>query len=150
MPHALITGASLGLGRALAEELARDGWSLLVDARDATDLAAATERLHGAPEVVARPGDVTDPAHRRELAEVVERWGQLDLLVHNASTLPASPQPPLAQLRTRLHAQAAPGEDLAHLPRPEQVAPGLAAVLTGQSPSGRHRLADLVAAGGGA
>jgi NAD(P)-dependent dehydrogenase (short-subunit alcohol dehydrogenase family) len=92
MPTALITGASEGLGRALARELADLGWSLVVDARRAEPLAGA---IRGLADVVAVPGDVTDPGHRSELAAAVARVGRLDLLVNNASRLGPSPQPPL-------------------------------------------------------
>ncbi len=70
MPTILITGASRGLGRAAAHALARRGWSLIVDARRADDLAEATR---GLADVVAVPGDVTDPGHRARLAEAVGR-----------------------------------------------------------------------------
>ena len=83
MSVALITGASAGLGRALAHALAAEGWRVVVDARDAGRLAAATD----APGLVAVPGDVTDEWHRGALADAVEREGRLDLLVHNASLL---------------------------------------------------------------
>ena len=52
MPVALITGASRGLGRALAHTLARRGWSLIVDARRADDLADA---MRGIGDVVRFP-----------------------------------------------------------------------------------------------
>ena len=90
MPIALITGASRGLGRAAAHALTRRGWSLIVDARRADDLAGA---LHGRADVVTIPGDVTDPAHRADLAAAVGRAGGLDALVNNASRLGPSPQP---------------------------------------------------------
>ena len=90
-PVALITGASRGLGRALAEALADRGWRLVVDARDTLDLAQALPRA-----VVVR-GDVTDPAHRAALAAAVNVHGRLDLLVNNASDLGPSPLPALAR-----------------------------------------------------
>lgn len=93
-PTALITGASRGLGRALAAELARRGWRVVVDARDADRLAAAVAGFPGW--VTAVPGDVADPAHRRALADAV--GGRLDLLVNNASDLGPSPLPRLADL----------------------------------------------------
>ena len=70
MPVALITGASRGLGLALARSLADDGWSLVVDARHAAalDAAAADLRAHGATEVVALVGSVTDAAHPQSTA----------------------------------------------------------------------------------
>jgi NAD(P)-dependent dehydrogenase (short-subunit alcohol dehydrogenase family) len=48
--------------------------------------------------VVAVPGDVTDARHRARLVDAVAATGRLDLLVHNASTIGASPQPRLADL----------------------------------------------------
>jgi NAD(P)-dependent dehydrogenase (short-subunit alcohol dehydrogenase family) len=93
MPTALITGGSKGFGLAVTHALAERGWSLVVDARRADELRAATA---GLPRVVAIPGDVTDPDHRRELAAAIRPAGRLDLLVSNASTLGVSPLPQLA------------------------------------------------------
>ena len=95
-PHvALITGGSRGLGLALARELSRRGWHVIVDARDRERLAAAVEAMP-AGSVTPVPGDVADPAHRRALADAVSEAGGLDLLVNNASILGPSPQPRLA------------------------------------------------------
>ncbi|HEY2192908.1 MAG TPA: SDR family NAD(P)-dependent oxidoreductase [Actinomycetospora sp.] len=222
VPTALVTGASRGLGRALTDQLVRDGWRVVVDARHAADLT------FDAPAVTAVPGDVTDPAHRRRLVEVVDGLGGLDLLVNNASLLGPSPQPelvdypldvltevlavnvlaPLALLqalhpllrqgarvidvssdaaveamagwggygaskaaldhltavlaveapqlrvyavdpgdmRTVMHQEAFPGEDIGDRPLPETVVPALRALVDGTLPSGRYRAADLVVA----
>jgi NAD(P)-dependent dehydrogenase (short-subunit alcohol dehydrogenase family) len=91
---ALITGASRGLGLALARELARRGWSLVIDARGAEALEEARRELAELTSVVALAGDVSDEAHRRAL--VAAAPGPIDLLVNNASVLGPSPQPRLA------------------------------------------------------
>ena len=91
---AVITGASRGLGRALAAGLAREGYDLILDARNADDLNAAADEIGGS--VTAIPGDVTDPAHRADLLRAAQAAGALDLLVNNAGTLGASPLPALA------------------------------------------------------
>ena len=96
-PTALITGASQGLGRALAAALSERGWRLVVDGRDPDRLAAAVAALPHPEAVSAIPGDVADPDHRAALAEAV--GPALDLLVNNASDLGPSPLPPLARLR---------------------------------------------------
>jgi NAD(P)-dependent dehydrogenase (short-subunit alcohol dehydrogenase family) len=93
---ALVTGASRGLGHALAAELNRRGWRLVLDARDAGRLAASVTALPHPERVAAVPGDVADPDHRAALAAAV--GPRLDLLVNNASDLGPSPLPPLAEL----------------------------------------------------
>ena len=94
MDTALITGASRGLGLALARELARRSWRLVIDARGAEALEQARAELASVTEVVALPGDVADPAHRRALVDAA--GPRIDLLVNNASVLGPSPQPRLA------------------------------------------------------
>jgi NAD(P)-dependent dehydrogenase (short-subunit alcohol dehydrogenase family) len=228
VPVALITGASRGLGRAVAAALAGRGWRLVVDARQREPLLAAAGALTEAAQVTAVAGDVADAAHRAELVEAVHRLGRLDLLMNNASVLGPSPQPvladyPLAELervyqvnvlaplallqpllpdlerargrvvnvssdaavepypgwggygsakaaldhlsailaaerpglkvyafdpgdmRTDLHQQAFPGEDISDRPEPETVVPAVLRLLDEDLPSGRYRVADLAA-----
>ncbi|MDT7751989.1 MAG: hypothetical protein QOD96_5651 [Pseudonocardiales bacterium] len=94
MPTAIITGASTGLGRALAEDLSRRGWRTVVDARTAAELHEAAA---GWPNAEVHPGDITDEAHRAEL--VAAAGPRVDLLVLNASSLGQVPLPPLAGYR---------------------------------------------------
>jgi len=228
---AMVTGASRGLGRALAAGLAREGYDLIIDARDAAALnAAAAEIRWDGGTVTAIPGDVTDPAHRLALQRAAEQAGRLDLLVNNAGTLGASPLPALADypadelrtafevnviapialtqlvlpllraaggavlnitsdaaveayagwggygaakaaleqasnvlaaeelavrvwwadpgdLRTDMHKQAFPGEDISDRPLPEAIVPAFVRLITGRLPSGRYRAAHLLPAG---
>jgi NAD(P)-dependent dehydrogenase (short-subunit alcohol dehydrogenase family) len=95
-PTALVTGASRGLGLALATELNGRGWRLVVDARDAARLTAAVGRLPHPHQVTAIAGDVADPAHRAALARAVGE--RLELLVNNASDLGPTPLPHLTEL----------------------------------------------------
>jgi NAD(P)-dependent dehydrogenase (short-subunit alcohol dehydrogenase family) len=230
-PVALVTGGSKGLGLALARALAARGWRLVVDARGADPLRRARDELSAETDVIAVPGDVAEPAHRRELAAAVDRLGRLDALVNNASALGPSPQPQLADyrladlervyavdvlaplaltqlllprlrasggvvlnvssdaaveaypgwggygsakaaldqltavldveepavrvyavdpgdMRTDLHQQAFPGEDISDRPEPEAAVPGLLQLLEGSLPGGRYRVADLAAGAG--
>jgi gluconate 5-dehydrogenase len=78
---ALVTGASRGLGFAMAEALAAHGAKIIVNARDAAAVAAAAERIGGEP----LPFDVSDgPATNAAMAEIERRHGRLDILVNNA------------------------------------------------------------------
>jgi NAD(P)-dependent dehydrogenase (short-subunit alcohol dehydrogenase family) len=228
---ALITGASRGLGLALARALAGDGWTLIIDARGIEGLEAARAELSELTRVVAVPGDVTDGEHRRALAGAAHEAGGLDALVNNASILGPSPQPqlldypidvledvyrantiaPLALLqtlryelkpgarilnvtsdagvepypgwggygsskaaleqlsailaaenpalriywvdpgdmRTRMHQEAFPGEDIGDRPLPEESVPGLLELLTGDLPGGRYQARALARASKG-
>jgi NAD(P)-dependent dehydrogenase (short-subunit alcohol dehydrogenase family) len=91
MPTGIVTGASRGLGLALAKALDERGWRLIVDARGGDALDEATSGLKN---VTAIPGDVADPAHRRALVDAA--GDRIDLIVNNASLLGPSPQPALA------------------------------------------------------
>jgi NAD(P)-dependent dehydrogenase (short-subunit alcohol dehydrogenase family) len=94
MKTALITGASRGLGLALARALATRGWRLVVDARGPEALTRARDELAPSTDAVAIAGDVADEAHRRALLDAA--GADLRLLVNNASLLGPSPQPNLA------------------------------------------------------
>jgi NAD(P)-dependent dehydrogenase (short-subunit alcohol dehydrogenase family) len=92
---ALITGASRGLGLALARGLAQRGWALIIDGRDAHTLETARRELARSVKVIAIPGDIGDPDHRRRLAAAAGELGGLRALFNNASMLGPSPQPEL-------------------------------------------------------
>ncbi|GAB4157656.1 MAG: SDR family oxidoreductase [Candidatus Promineifilaceae bacterium] len=92
---ALITGASRGLGLALAQALALEGWQLVIDARGAMALEGARAALSEWTRVAALAGDVADPAHRAALAQAAAEMGGLDVVVNNAGILGPSPQPNL-------------------------------------------------------
>jgi NAD(P)-dependent dehydrogenase (short-subunit alcohol dehydrogenase family) len=227
MAVAIITGASKGFGRALATDLAADGWDLVVDARRGDELEAAAAHLRTfGTQVRAITGDVTDPRHRDALVAAAWELGGLDLVVNNASTLGPSPLPaldayplddlervyrvnvlaPLAlvqaalpllhaargtvvavtsdaavegyegwggygsskaaleqlhnvlaaeqpelhvywfdpgDMRTEMHQDAFPGEDISDRPLPETVVPALRRLLFDRPGSGRYRAADF-------
>jgi NAD(P)-dependent dehydrogenase (short-subunit alcohol dehydrogenase family) len=226
MDIALITGASRGLGLALAQALADRGYGLAVDARGSAALEEARAALAEKTAVTAIAGDVADPRHREELVAAALRMGRLRLLVNNASVLGPSPQPGLAaypldvldavyrinvlaplgliqlalpaltpdggvvlnitsdaalesypgwggygsskaaleqvsnvlaaehpdlrvywadpgDMRTRMHQEAFPGEDISDRPRPEASVPGLLQLVEGDLPSGRYRARAL-------
>ncbi len=224
---ALITGASRGLGLALARALAEDDWNLIIDARGEEALEGARSELSKKTSVIAIPGDVSDPGHRAALADAVHDAGGLDALVNNASTLGPSPQPalldypldvledvyrknvisPLAlvqalgpelkqgariinvtsdaalepyegwggygsskaaleqlsnilaaenphlrvyrvdpgDMRTRMHQEAFPDEDISDRPLPEESVPGFLRLLYADLPSGRYGAGELAA-----
>ena len=95
---ALITGGSRGLGRTVADFLAAQGFDLIITARNEHELDATALglRRHGG-QVIALTGDVADAAHRQRLARAARDLGRLDILFNNASTLGATPLPPLAE-----------------------------------------------------
>ena len=230
-PVAIVTGASRGLGRALADALAAAGYQLIVDARDGAALRATAAELRARYDLPASrvhpiAGDITDAAHRADLAAAARAAGGVSLLVNNAGTLGVSPLPALADyppadllaafeinvvapialtqlllpdlrrlggavlsvtsdaaieayagwggygaakaaleqachvlaaeepavrvwwvdpgdLRTQMHQQAYPGEDISDRPLPETVTPAFFRLVTERMPSGRYRAADL-------
>jgi NAD(P)-dependent dehydrogenase (short-subunit alcohol dehydrogenase family) len=223
MPVGIVTGASRGLGLALARSLAERGWRLVIDARGAAELEREAAELQRLSDVIAVPGDVADDWHRKSL--VAAAGSSIDLVVNNASLLGPSPQPRLADypraelervfrvnvfaplaltqlalprlapgaaivnvtsdagveayegwggygsakaaleqltavlgaehsdlriysvdpgdMRTRMHQQAFPGEDISDRPPPEDSVPGILELIDGAPPSGRYRAADL-------
>jgi NAD(P)-dependent dehydrogenase (short-subunit alcohol dehydrogenase family) len=220
MPVGIVTGASRGLGLALARALHERGWRLVVDARGGDALA---EAMAGLGNVDAIPGDVAEAEHRQALVEAAGE--RIDLLVNNAGLLGPSPQPLLADypldtlrevyeanvlaplgllqlalprmpegaavlditsdagleayegwggygsskaaleqltavlateqpglriywvdpgdMRTQMHQDAFPGEDISDRPPPEDSVPGLLALIEGSLPSGRYRAGEL-------
>jgi len=105
MRHALITGGSLGLGRALAFELAGLGWSLTIDARRAEQLESVAQALTELTSMQAIPGDVGEPDHRKQLVAAVAAAGGADLVINNASDLGGSPLPRLRDLEAGAYEQ---------------------------------------------
>jgi NAD(P)-dependent dehydrogenase (short-subunit alcohol dehydrogenase family) len=222
---ALITGASRGLGLALARELAQRGWRLIVDARAPAALESARAELAQHTRVIAIAGDIADATHRGALAAAARELGGINALVNNASILGPSPQPalldypldvleqvyrtnviaPLAliqaarsallhgarivnitsdagveaypgwggygsskaaleqlsailaaevdqlrvywvdpgDMRTQMHQEAFPGEDISDRPLPEASVPGLLELLEGVHPSGRYKAREI-------
>ena len=220
MPVGIVTGASRGLGLALARALDERGWDLVVDARGADALAEATADLD---RVTAIAGDIADPDHRRALVDAA--GDRIDLVVNNASLLGPSPMPALAEypldalrevyeanvvaplallqaalprlsegaavlditsdagaeayegwggygsskaalehltaifaaeqpglrvywvdpgdMRTQMHQDAFPGEDISDRPPPEDSVPGLLALIEGDRASGRYTASEV-------
>ena len=93
---AIITGASRGLGLALARDLAAKGWRLVLDARGGESLTRVGAELGRLTTVVTLTGDVVEEDHRSCLVAEAARLGRLEVLVNNASILGPSPQPSLA------------------------------------------------------
>jgi NAD(P)-dependent dehydrogenase (short-subunit alcohol dehydrogenase family) len=125
---ALITGASRGLGFALAQALAQQGWTLILDARGADALQAAHRSLTQqglAAQIHAYAGDVADPAHREELARAAQSLGGVDVLVNNASILGPSPQPALLEYPLHILRQVLEVNLIAPLALTQTIAPYL-------------------------
>jgi NAD(P)-dependent dehydrogenase (short-subunit alcohol dehydrogenase family) len=94
---AVVTGAGSGVGRAVAEALAADGWSLALAGRRGEALAETAERIAAPDRVLAVPTDVSEEAAvDRLFAQTVERFGRVDLLFNNAGV--GAPAVPMDEL----------------------------------------------------
>jgi 3-oxoacyl-[acyl-carrier protein] reductase len=89
---AIVAAASKGLGRAVAEELAREGADVAICARSAADLESAAERIRaaGGRDVFCEALDVGDPAGVSHFVSAVEqRFGRLDICITNTGGPPS-------------------------------------------------------------
>jgi short-subunit dehydrogenase len=93
---AVITGASRGLGLEIARLFASRGAQLVVVARDEADLRAAAQELMQVTDVLALAADVSEDAEAIAAA-ALDRFGQVDVLINNASDIGPSPMPRLDQ-----------------------------------------------------
>jgi NAD(P)-dependent dehydrogenase (short-subunit alcohol dehydrogenase family) len=86
---ALVTGASRGIGAAIAEKLASEGAHVVLTARTAKDMEAVEQRIFDAGgSATIAPLDLTEAGSIDRLAHALnERWGKLDMLVLNAAML---------------------------------------------------------------
>ena len=91
---ALVTGASRGIGRAVARTFARSGMRVALNARGEKDLQRACRELAPHAEVMAVPGDLSDPTTAASILDAVrERFGPVQILINNAGTADLRPLP---------------------------------------------------------
>ena len=91
---AIVTGASRGIGKAVAERLAKDGFAVVVNylsnAQEAEQVVAGI-KAQGA-EVIAIKADVSDTGQvERLFAHTLQKWGTVDVVVQNSGIMPLSP-----------------------------------------------------------
>ncbi len=87
---ALVTGASRGIGLAVAARLLAEGARVVITARKPEGLSTAESELAGGADLASVAGKADDPGHQHEaIATAVRRFGRLDVLVNNAGINPA-------------------------------------------------------------
>ena len=87
---AIVTGASRGIGLAIAARIVAEGGRVCITARDPDGLAAAVAQLGGAPHAIGVRGRADNPEHQAEtVAAAVDAFGRLDVLVNNTGINPA-------------------------------------------------------------
>ncbi|HDM77561.1 MAG TPA: SDR family oxidoreductase [Deltaproteobacteria bacterium] len=90
---AVVAGGSMGLGKAVALELSREGAKIAIGALDDPELPKAAEEIKGETggEVIAIPVDVTIPEQAKNFVrKAIEHYGTIDILVNNAGGPPAA------------------------------------------------------------
>ena len=84
---AIVTGASRGIGLAIAQRLAAEGAHVIITARTPETLQAAAESI--GDRAVPMAGNAADPAHQQEVVQyALQQWGRLDVLVNNTGINP--------------------------------------------------------------
>jgi 3-oxoacyl-[acyl-carrier protein] reductase len=90
---ALVTGASRGIGMAIAERLARDGFKLIINySENAAPADALVRKLEGGGRAIAVKADISDPSAVRQMFDAaVAAFGGIDVLVNNAGIMALAP-----------------------------------------------------------